>query len=63
MPGRLLLACVLLESFPNFRPDPYYEPTIVVHDTHLFSSMVPLTSLKCTALDIVALKRLHMLAI
>jgi len=25
-PGRLLLACVLLESFKFFPPDPYYEP-------------------------------------
>ena len=31
-PGRLLLAYVLLESFENFCPDPYYEP-LPIHDS------------------------------
>jgi len=26
MPGRLLLVCVLVESFKKFPVDPYYEP-------------------------------------
>jgi len=34
-PSRVVLTCILLESFIKFLVNPYYEPSIVVHDMNM----------------------------